>query len=323
MSRWPKSPAECRMTLGRDGRGLGGTRHLCRRRRHLQRTGLAAQRTDRQHLVPEGGIGAFVQRRLTHGLDIRLHTPVVRVRWGGQGGTVVVETASGLITADACIVTASTGVLASGAAVRGRHCRSGSARRSTLADGLGDEGCPARHRPRSPRPALHCRSTVSWSAKANPSCRSNAGRSGAITCRAGSAARLPGTSHTPARPALGRLRAVLSAARVWQPGRPAVRGRRHAGDPLGRRSVDPRRLLLRRPRIGNGSGYTGRTRGRRPLMFAGEACHVGFAGTTQALGSAVSRRPERRWPRSADKPQAVVRRPRLRCHQGNRRQPAA
>jgi monoamine oxidase len=69
---------------------------------------------DGSNLVPDGGIGAFVQRRLTGGLDIRLHTPVTRVRWGGPGGSVVVETASGSITAGACIVTVSTGVLASG-----------------------------------------------------------------------------------------------------------------------------------------------------------------------------------------------------------------
>jgi monoamine oxidase len=66
------------------------------------------------NLVPEGGIGSFVQRRLTQELDIRLHTPVTRVRWGGPSGSVTVETAGGSITADACIVTASTGVLASG-----------------------------------------------------------------------------------------------------------------------------------------------------------------------------------------------------------------
>jgi monoamine oxidase len=66
------------------------------------------------NLVPEGGIGAFVQRRLTQGLDIRLHTPVTRIRWGGPGGAITVETASGSITTDACIVTASTGVLAVG-----------------------------------------------------------------------------------------------------------------------------------------------------------------------------------------------------------------
>jgi monoamine oxidase len=69
------------------------------------------------NLVPEGGIGAFVQRRLVQELDIRLHTPVTRIRWSGPGGTVTVETANGSITADACIVTASTGVLAAGALV--------------------------------------------------------------------------------------------------------------------------------------------------------------------------------------------------------------
>ncbi len=67
------------------------------------------------NLVPDGGIGAFVQRRLTRGLDIRLNTPVRRVRWGGTGGQVTVETPAGAITAGACIVTVSTGVLASGA----------------------------------------------------------------------------------------------------------------------------------------------------------------------------------------------------------------
>jgi monoamine oxidase len=66
------------------------------------------------NLLPEGGIGAFVQRRLTQDLDIRLHTPVSRVRWGGPGGSVTVETASGSITAEACITTVSTGVLGSG-----------------------------------------------------------------------------------------------------------------------------------------------------------------------------------------------------------------
>ena len=69
------------------------------------------------NLVPDGGIGAFVQRRLTAGLDIRLNAPVTRVRWGGPNGQVIVETATGSITAEACIVTVSTGVLASGTLV--------------------------------------------------------------------------------------------------------------------------------------------------------------------------------------------------------------
>jgi monoamine oxidase len=69
------------------------------------------------NLVPDGGIGAFVQRRLTGGLDIRLDTPATRVRWGGPAGRVTVDSARGSITAEACIVTVSTGVLASGALV--------------------------------------------------------------------------------------------------------------------------------------------------------------------------------------------------------------
>ncbi|HYZ23649.1 MAG TPA: NAD(P)/FAD-dependent oxidoreductase [Rhodopila sp.] len=67
---------------------------------------------DGSNLVPEGGIGAFVRRRLTRGLEIRLNAPVRRVRWGKR---VTVEGTFGAVSAGACIVTASTGVLASGA----------------------------------------------------------------------------------------------------------------------------------------------------------------------------------------------------------------
>jgi monoamine oxidase len=67
------------------------------------------------NLVPQGGIGHFVQRRLTQGLDIRLNTPVRTIKWGGTNGQVTVETDSGPLTAATCIVTASTGVLNSGA----------------------------------------------------------------------------------------------------------------------------------------------------------------------------------------------------------------
>jgi monoamine oxidase len=61
----------------------------------------------------EGGIGAFVSRRLGDGLDIRLNTKVNGVRWSGKG--VSVQTGHGAIAARACIVTVSTGVLAAGA----------------------------------------------------------------------------------------------------------------------------------------------------------------------------------------------------------------
>jgi monoamine oxidase len=67
------------------------------------------------NLVPDGGIGAFVRRRLTDGVDIRLETPVRLVRWGGPGGQVTVETDRGSMTGGSCIITASTGVLSSGA----------------------------------------------------------------------------------------------------------------------------------------------------------------------------------------------------------------
>jgi monoamine oxidase len=69
------------------------------------------------NLVADGGIGAFVERRLPVGLDIRLNTPATRISWNGAGGRVTVQTADGTITANACIVTVSTGVLASGALV--------------------------------------------------------------------------------------------------------------------------------------------------------------------------------------------------------------
>ncbi len=65
------------------------------------------------NLVPEGGIGAFIARRMGEGLDIRLHTPATRIAWAGSGG-VRVETPRGTVRAEACIVTVSTGVLAAG-----------------------------------------------------------------------------------------------------------------------------------------------------------------------------------------------------------------
>ena len=64
------------------------------------------------NLVPQGGIGAFAARRLGARLDIRLSTPATRITWGGDG--VAVETARGAITAQSAIVTVSTGVLGAG-----------------------------------------------------------------------------------------------------------------------------------------------------------------------------------------------------------------
>jgi monoamine oxidase len=63
----------------------------------------------------EGGLGDFVRRRLDPGPVVRLNTPVRAVHTHGPGGRVTVETPAGTVTADACVVTVSTGVLASGA----------------------------------------------------------------------------------------------------------------------------------------------------------------------------------------------------------------
>jgi len=67
------------------------------------------------NLVPDGGIGAFVERQLGAGLDIRLGTPATRIIWNGPGGRISVETPRGVLSGHHCIVTVSTGVLASGA----------------------------------------------------------------------------------------------------------------------------------------------------------------------------------------------------------------
>jgi monoamine oxidase len=66
------------------------------------------------NLLPEGGLGDIVARRLGAGAAIRLNTPATCVRWKGPGGSVAVETPAGTVTASACIVTVSTGVLAAG-----------------------------------------------------------------------------------------------------------------------------------------------------------------------------------------------------------------
>ena len=69
-------------------------------------------RLDGPNLTVHGGLGAFVVRRLT--TEVELATPVTAVAWDGAAG-VQVETSRGTVNAAACIVTVSTGVLASGA----------------------------------------------------------------------------------------------------------------------------------------------------------------------------------------------------------------
>lgn len=65
------------------------------------------------NLAVAGGLGAMVRDCLgrTAG-EVRLATPVARIRWQDPGGRVAAETARGTVTARAAIVTVSTGVLA-------------------------------------------------------------------------------------------------------------------------------------------------------------------------------------------------------------------
>ena len=64
--------------------------------------------------VPAGGVGAFVARRLGPAAGpVLFETPARRIAWHARGG-VEIETPSGTLRAHACIVTVSTGVLASG-----------------------------------------------------------------------------------------------------------------------------------------------------------------------------------------------------------------
>ncbi len=73
-----------------------------------------ANRLEGANWEVEGGLGAFIVRRLGPGAgDVRLGVEASAIRWDGPG--VAVETNAGTIRADACIVTVSTGVLASGA----------------------------------------------------------------------------------------------------------------------------------------------------------------------------------------------------------------
>ncbi len=65
------------------------------------------------NLLPRGGVGALILRRLLPlAGDVRLSTPVRRIKWHGAG--VLADTDAGTIGAKAAIVTVSAGVLAAG-----------------------------------------------------------------------------------------------------------------------------------------------------------------------------------------------------------------
>ena len=66
------------------------------------------------NILVAGGLGDFVERRLAPTDGLHLDTPATRIRWQEPGGRVAVETPRGVVEAASCIVTVSTGVLASG-----------------------------------------------------------------------------------------------------------------------------------------------------------------------------------------------------------------
>jgi monoamine oxidase len=68
------------------------------------------------NLAPVGGLGAFIARRLGPSADpVLLRCPVSKIAWDRPRQWVEVATPNGMLTALACIITVSTGVLAAGA----------------------------------------------------------------------------------------------------------------------------------------------------------------------------------------------------------------
>ncbi len=67
-----------------------------------------------RNLMSSEGLGALVAATLGRGIDVRFGTEARVIRWDAPGAGVAVETTAGTITARACIVTVSTGVLQAG-----------------------------------------------------------------------------------------------------------------------------------------------------------------------------------------------------------------
>ncbi len=66
------------------------------------------------NILVAGGLGDFIERRLAPTEGLHLDTSATRIRWHEPRGRVAVETPRGTVEAASCIVTVSTGVLASG-----------------------------------------------------------------------------------------------------------------------------------------------------------------------------------------------------------------
>ncbi len=200
---------------------------------------------DGSNLVPQGGIGAFVERRLGVGLDIRLNTAATRLHWNGPGGRVTVETPRGTLSAGAAIVTASTGVLAAGGIAFDPPLPAEvQACVAALPMGLAMKVALRATGPDRLDLPLHCsvdRQVTGrgdrlvpfqcWPVRA----RLRAGMDRRHNCLGAGAG---------GRGSRGGFRAGTNAGDLWRPGGQAVLGRNQPGDALGGRSVCPRRLLL-------------------------------------------------------------------------------
>lgn len=226
------------------------------------------------------GLGTLVARQ-AEGLRVSFGTPVERVRTGGPGGIVALEGPRGRVTARGCVVTVSTGVLASGAirfepglppevedAVAGLPqglltkvaLRAAGADRLDLpefgrlgrrVEGAGD------------RPA----SWVLWPFGRDHAIGFIGGAAAWELAREGSAA-----AEAYARAELSRY---VGAARVERAFRPGAAVTRWAEDPLflgayshARVGHAGARAVLRDAALADGR-----------LRFAGEACHERYAGT--------------------------------------------
>ena len=227
------------------------------------------------NLVPQGGIGAFVARRLGEGLDIRLSTPVDARAWSGRG-RVAVETPRGTITARSAIVTVSTGVLAAGAiAFDPPLPHATQAAIHALPMGLAMKVALRATGPDRLDLPLHCSVDRQVQRSGDPTMGFQCwpykrdyvqgwvgGPSAWELARAGEAAAVDF--------ALGQLRVA-----VRRPGGPAVRRRRASGDALGCRSVGARRLFA-------SSGRVTRMRARRwPSRWpTGTCCSPARPATT-------------------------------------------
>lgn len=231
------------------------------------------------NLSVPGGLGALVRRLLGPAAGpAHLATPVTRIDWGGAGGGVRVETPSGTLAGRAAIVTVSTGVLAADAirfvpelpsamqgAIHGlpMGLLTKIALRTTGPDRFGlpdDTGLDSRLGPREPPIVFQA-----WPQGSGHVIGFTGGSTAWDLARAGTAASLAFARE--------RLAASLGAraAAGFVPGGVVTRW---AGDQWIRGAY-----AYARPGHAGARAALAEPLAGGHLIFAGEACHVGLAGT--------------------------------------------